>query len=126
MFNYFIADCSLRELVRNGNKYTWTNKQCNPIRSILGRVLVTNEWEQHYPRVNVTPLLRVGSDHNTIIVNTNEDKPPTHAIFRFETVWLSKADFKLMILSSCLTHKIDRFKTTERISRFTSRKKCKG
>jgi hypothetical protein len=76
--------------------------------------------------LNVTPLLRVGSDHNTIIVNTNEDKPPTHAIFRFETVWLSKADFKLMILSSCLTHKIDRFKTTERISRFTSRKKCKG
>jgi hypothetical protein len=85
MFNYFISYYSLRELIRNGSKYAWTNKQCNPIRSILDRVLVTNEWEQHYRRVNVTTLLAVGSDHNPILVNTNEDKPPTPAIFRFET-----------------------------------------
>jgi hypothetical protein len=45
MFNSFINDDALMELVRGGSRYTWTNKQENPIRSNLDRVLVTKEWE---------------------------------------------------------------------------------
>jgi exonuclease III len=31
-FNGFIGDYQLRELKRTGQKFTWTNKQDNPIR----------------------------------------------------------------------------------------------
>jgi hypothetical protein len=31
--------------LEGGNRYTWTNKQENPIRSNLDSVLVTKEWE---------------------------------------------------------------------------------
>jgi hypothetical protein len=45
MFNSFINDDAIMELVRGGSRYTWTNKQENPIRSNLDSVLVTKEWE---------------------------------------------------------------------------------
>jgi hypothetical protein len=45
MFNSFINDTTLIEIVRGGNMFTWTNKQNNPIRSVLDRVFVSKEWE---------------------------------------------------------------------------------
>jgi hypothetical protein len=62
MFNSFLNDTTLIELIRGGSRFTWTNKQENPIRSNLDKVLVNREWEQHYPKVRVMTLTRVGSD----------------------------------------------------------------
>ncbi|XP_073361240.1 uncharacterized protein [Aegilops tauschii subsp. strangulata] len=39
MFNDCIADMGLRELDRVGAKFTWTNRQADPTRSVLDRVL---------------------------------------------------------------------------------------
>jgi hypothetical protein len=52
MFNSFIDDTAMIELVRGGSRFTWTNKQVNPIISNLDRVLVNKEWEQHFPKVS--------------------------------------------------------------------------
>jgi endonuclease/exonuclease/phosphatase family metal-dependent hydrolase len=60
MFNSFINDITSMELVRGGSRYTWTNKQENPIRSKLDRIMVTKEWGQQYPKVRVSSLTRVG------------------------------------------------------------------
>jgi hypothetical protein len=49
LFNDFIDFHQLRELVRSGERYTWTNKQLNPIMSVLDRVLVSTEWESLSP-----------------------------------------------------------------------------
>jgi hypothetical protein len=58
MFNGFIDDMTLIELVRGGSRFTWTNKHANPIRSNLDMVLVNKEWEQHFPKIRVRALGR--------------------------------------------------------------------
>jgi hypothetical protein len=50
MFNSFINDTTLIEIVRGGSRFTWTNKQSNPIRSVMDTVFVTKEWEQKFPK----------------------------------------------------------------------------
>ena len=60
-FNDFINDNDLRELYRGGDKYTWTNKQANPIRSNIDRVLMSTNWEQKFPLVHLTSLTRLDS-----------------------------------------------------------------
>jgi hypothetical protein len=44
-FNNFIRDNGIKEMMRKGNKFTWTNKQINPVMSVLDRVLVCPRWE---------------------------------------------------------------------------------
>lgn len=53
-FNAFISTAELRELHRGGGKYTWTNKQTNPVREVLDRVLVSASWD------NLDPFTVVG------------------------------------------------------------------
>jgi hypothetical protein len=45
MFNNFIDDTALIEIARGGSRFTWSSKQRNPIRSVLGRVFASVEWE---------------------------------------------------------------------------------
>lgn len=47
-FISFIAYDGLRELHIVGNKFTWTNKQTNPVREALDRILVSAGWENMY------------------------------------------------------------------------------
>jgi endonuclease/exonuclease/phosphatase (EEP) superfamily protein YafD len=49
LFNDHIGHWGLREIPRSGARYTWTNKQLNPIMSVLDRVLVSTEWESLSP-----------------------------------------------------------------------------
>jgi hypothetical protein len=44
-FNDTIARLALREVARSGARFTWSNRQRNPIRCVLDRVLVSPEWE---------------------------------------------------------------------------------
>ena len=39
-FNAFIRDEAIREIPRVGARYTWTNRQASPIRSVLDRVFI--------------------------------------------------------------------------------------
>lgn len=73
-FNDFIANCALQEFHRLGGKYTWTNKQLNPIRVVLDRVFASISWEQKHPLTTVCSLLRVGSDHSPILLDTRESE----------------------------------------------------
>jgi hypothetical protein len=43
VFNNFISDNGFKELLRKGNKYTWTNKQLNSVMSVLDRVFVCTD-----------------------------------------------------------------------------------
>jgi hypothetical protein len=50
-FNMFKDLHQLQEISRCGVKYTWTNRQRNPIMETLNRILVSNEWESRFPCV---------------------------------------------------------------------------
>ncbi|KAE8817710.1 hypothetical protein D1007_04570 [Hordeum vulgare] len=49
LFNDCIADLALREIARVGARFTWSNKQADPIRSVLDRVIVSAQWEVMFP-----------------------------------------------------------------------------
>lgn len=44
-FNDFVAELALLEIKKAGGKYTWSNRQSNPIFSNIDRTFVTTEWE---------------------------------------------------------------------------------
>jgi endonuclease/exonuclease/phosphatase family metal-dependent hydrolase len=50
MFNSFINDTALIEIIRGGSRFTWTNKQANPIKCVLDRVFVSKDWEHKLPK----------------------------------------------------------------------------
>ena len=82
-FNDTVEEAELRELRRGGSRYTWTNKQVNPVQSVLDRVFVNNSWEDLFPLVRVQTLLRIGSDHNLLLVDTAPPRSKTNSLFSF-------------------------------------------
>ena len=56
LFNNAIAAAALCEVARMGARYTWTNKQLVPVRSVLDRVFFASEWEV------LSPVLFGGRD----------------------------------------------------------------
>ena len=92
-FNDLIEEAELREIRRGGSRYTWTNKQVNPVQSVLDRVFVSNSWEDLFPLVRVQTLLRIGSDHNPLLVDTGPPEVKQPYYFRFEPAWLLQEEF---------------------------------
>jgi hypothetical protein len=70
-FNDFIRDNGVKELIRKGGRFTWTNKLNNPIMSVLDRVLICPRWDR---RASCESLTRVGSDHCPLIVNSDDQR----------------------------------------------------
>lgn len=73
LFNDCIADLALREIARVGARFTWTNKQVDPIRSVLDRVLVLTQWELVFPLCSLKAVTRVGSDHSLLLFTSGEE-----------------------------------------------------
>ncbi|OQU88913.1 hypothetical protein SORBI_3002G120601, partial [Sorghum bicolor] len=94
MFNNFISDTGIREMLRKGGKFTWTNKQEQPIMSTLDRVFIRYDWEFAYPWATCEVLTRIGSDHNPLLVTTEDTRVNHPYIFRFEMAWFTDAEFQ--------------------------------
>ncbi|KAK1614885.1 hypothetical protein QYE76_020402 [Lolium multiflorum] len=87
------ANARGRSKTRGGARYTWTNKQLNPVRSVLDRVLVSTDWEMLFPLCSLTGLTIIGSDHAPLILDSGEDARRRAPRFYFEKGWLQRADF---------------------------------
>jgi hypothetical protein len=116
----------VRELVRKGGRYTWTNKQMNPTMCVLDRMLVSMNWDQHYQLTTCESLTRVGSDHCPILVNTEDDRMRQPFTFRFESAWLTQPGFK-----ECLREKLPQRGSLDvqdywKSVKYSVRKFCKG
>jgi endonuclease/exonuclease/phosphatase (EEP) superfamily protein YafD len=82
-FNDVIAAMSLREVSRAGARYTWTNKQLNPVRSVLDRVFMSPAWEAFFPLCSLTAITRIGSDHTPLLLNSGEGEVCRQTRFMF-------------------------------------------
>ncbi|XP_073360686.1 uncharacterized protein [Aegilops tauschii subsp. strangulata] len=102
LFNDCIADLGLRELDRIGARFTWTNRQADPTRSVLDRVLVSPEWELRYPLASLRAITRIGSDHVPLLLSSQDERPPSAPRFRFETFWLNQNGFAEAVRSRWL------------------------
>ena len=99
MFNNAIASMALREVARVGARYTWTNKQLTPVRSVLDRVFMSTEWEMLFPMCSLHAETRIGSDHVPLILSSGEERLKRSPRFFFETAWLESPDFEQIFLS---------------------------
>ena len=96
-FNDFIANLALREIRRGGSRYTWTNRQLNPVRSVLDRVLMTNGWEMLFPLCSVTAGTIIGSDHAALILSSGEELKKRSSRFFFKKAWLERPEFEDLV-----------------------------
>jgi hypothetical protein len=83
LFNDCIARLQLREVVRSGARYTWSNKQRNPVRCVLDRVLVSPIWEMSFPLMSLLAESSIGPDHSPLLFSTGEETPPRSNRFFF-------------------------------------------
>ncbi|KAE8785922.1 hypothetical protein D1007_40315 [Hordeum vulgare] len=93
LFNDCIANMALREIVRVGARFTWSNKQADPIRSVLDRVFVSPQWEVMFPICGLKAVTQIGSDHTPLIISSGDGSLPRSRRFRFETFWLEQPGF---------------------------------
>ncbi|KAE8808995.1 hypothetical protein D1007_14421 [Hordeum vulgare] len=93
LFNDCIADMALREIARVGARFTWSNKQAAPIRSVLERVFVSPQWEVMFPLYGLKAITQIGSDHTSLLFSSGDGSPPRSRRFRFETFWLEQPGF---------------------------------
>ena len=75
LFNDCIADLAPREIARVGARFTWTNKQADPIRSVLDRVFVSAQWEVMFPLCSLKAVTQIGSDHTPLLFSSGDDAP---------------------------------------------------
>jgi hypothetical protein len=91
--NMFIDLHQLKEIRRNGPRYTWTNKQACPVMVTLDRILISTEWEDKQPLCFAWSKTRVGSDHWPIFLDSGENSMNRQKYFFFEQQWLLEQDF---------------------------------
>jgi hypothetical protein len=77
--------------------FTWSNNQENPTLEKLDRILINLDRENLFPLSSARKIPRVMSDHNPIIMDTNESAEVRSREFRFEKSWLLQPDFQLRV-----------------------------
>lgn len=97
-FNAAIDMMQVRELHWVGCRFTWTNKQENPTFEVLDRAFMNGSWETLFPLAITDTLVRVGSDHNPLLVDLGETKKERVYQFRMEPGWFLDLSFKEVVL----------------------------
>jgi endonuclease/exonuclease/phosphatase family metal-dependent hydrolase len=85
LFNWVINSYELRDVTLSGGLYTWSNNQINPTLERLDRVLMSLEWEILFPLTNLRKKPRFLSDHNPLIICSDQDRRKKSKHFCFET-----------------------------------------
>lgn len=67
LFNTYIAAWALREIPRTGARFTWSNRQLNPVRSALDRVFASPSFEALFPLCSMEAVTSLGSDHTPVL-----------------------------------------------------------
>ena len=67
---FIIESLNLREIALSGRQFTWANRKENPTYEKLDHILSIVEWEQKIPLVTVRVLIRTGSDHTSLLIDS--------------------------------------------------------
>ncbi|KAF5458655.1 hypothetical protein F2P56_022668 [Juglans regia] len=97
-FRQTILDCNLGDLGYEGSQFTWCNNREGPhfTKERLDRALVNCAWQQlfNFNSVNILPVQT--SDHNPLLVTTQNSFSPAFTsqrrLFRYEAAWTKQKD----------------------------------
>lgn len=92
MFNDAISTLGLIEIPLKGNRYTWSNKQEDPLLVRLDWFFTSSNWVTTYPSTMVQALSRDTSDHIPCVISIKVVIPKAK-VFRFESYWMKHDDF---------------------------------
>lgn len=96
MLNDAITALRLVELPLYGRKFTWTNKQDDPLLERLDWFFTSNSWSLTYPSTSVWPLVMETSDHVVCLIKISTDIPKCN-IFRFENYRMEHENFMAVV-----------------------------
>lgn len=95
-FDDFVCEKGLRDSPLCNAKFTWTNRQENPILCKWDKFLVSCDWEELYPHYFQEVRRKLTSNHWHVVMQTSSrsfgPKP-----FRFENMWTSHPSFKDLV-----------------------------
>jgi hypothetical protein len=97
MFNWIINSYGLREIALVGGKFTWSNNHDIPTLEKLDRLLVNDKWESLFPLTTLRKRPRLMSDHNPLLLCTEQDQKKKAKHFSFETSWLKQEEFIIRV-----------------------------
>ncbi|XP_073360044.1 uncharacterized protein [Aegilops tauschii subsp. strangulata] len=69
-FRDLVDDLELKELYMHGQSFTWSNERDTPMLTKIDRVLVSVDWELHYPDNLLQALSTNISDHALLHLST--------------------------------------------------------
>jgi hypothetical protein len=91
-FNEAISKLSLVEIPLEGYRYTWTNKQQDPLLQRLDWFFSSSSWASSFPNTWASALSRDTSDQTPCLISAITSVPKPHT-FRFENYWLEHHQF---------------------------------
>lgn len=86
-----------REIAGVGARFMWTNKQVDPIRSVLNMVLVSVQWEVMFPLCSLTAVTQIRSDRAPLLFSSGDGSPLRARRFHFELSRLLQPGFFEMV-----------------------------
>ena len=85
-----------KQKILSGGQITWCGGSNSQVASRLDRLLVSDEWEDHFLGVFQCALPRIVSDHSPITLEGGGVKKGKTS-FRFENTWLLLDGFKKLV-----------------------------
>lgn len=97
-FNAAISNLGLIDIPLKGRKFTWSNKQTNPLLEKLDWFFTSASWTLSYPNTLAFPLAMTTSDHVPCVIQISTSMPKSN-IFRFENWWMDNEGFLPLVES---------------------------
>ena len=112
MFNEVIGLLGLNEIVLQGRKFTWSNKQPFPLLEKLDWVFTSSSWILSYPNTSAKALDMTPSDHTPCVISISTTIPRSK-VFKFENYWMLNDQFAEIVAECWATpnHHCDKAKS---------------